>query len=592
MISEQSVWSLLEKIWGYLSPRRHRQFFLIIFLTVITALFEIVSLGAVIPFISAITAPEKLLEYDVVLYFAEIFGVTNGSDLVVPIAVIFALAAIISGSLRLLLLWGSLQLGNGCGLDMAVEIYRKTLYQPYVIHIQRSSSEIISGITLKVAASAGVLLSVILLITSSLLCIAIVSTLISVNPLIAFSTAAIFISIYAIIAKITRHRLEYNSVITAKAQSAIVKFLQEGLSSIRDVILDGTQPVYVNYYKEAASKLRLAQTQNAFINQFPRFILESTALVLISIFVLVLNSGNGSISNSLPLLAMLALGAQRLLPIIQQIYGNWSVVVGSHAGLLDVLSLLEQPLLEKSAMIPVEPMELSRSIDFKNLSFKYEPNSPMVIKNISFSIPKGARVGIIGTTGSGKSTVLDLLMGLLKPYSGSILVDNKEIDTDILRASWQRSLSHVPQNIYLTDSSIAENIAFGIALEDIDFDRVKKAAEQAQISEFIESKAEGYKSVVGERGIALSGGQRQRIGIARSLYKDASVILFDEATSALDDRTEEAVMNTINSLSSDLTMFIIAHRLSTLKNCSHIIDFKEGKINRFGNYQDLINEKD
>ena len=587
----QNLLSLLIQLWHSLPSRRHYQFLLIVLLTVVTAFFEIISLGAVLPFISAITQPDKLLEYSLVSYFAEIIGITNGSDLVLPVAVTFASAAILSGTLRLLLLWGSLQLGNGCGLDMAVEIYRRTLFQPYDTHISRSSSEIISGITLKVAAAAGVLLSVITLMSSIFLCFAIVTTLVLVNPFIAFSAAAIFISIYLIIAMLTRRKLEANSNITAREQNVVVKSLQEGLGSIRDVILDGTQKVYISHYQEAASKLRLAGSQNAFINQFPRFILESTALVLISIFVLSLNKSDESVSESLPLLAMLALGAQRLLPIVQQIYGNWSVIAGSRAGLSDILCLLEQPLPEKITMSLVEPMALNKSIDFKNVSYQYNSNLPMVVDDINFSIPKGACVGIIGGTGSGKSTTLDLLMGLLKPSIGSISIDGENISSDFLRSSWQRSLSHVPQNIYLTDSTIAENIAFGIPIDQINFDQVRKAAKQAQIADFIESKSDGYNAIVGEGGVALSGGQRQRIGIARALYKNASVILFDEATSALDDQTEEAVMMTIDGLSANLTMIIIAHRLTTLKNCTHIIEFKAGKISKIGNYQDIVNER-
>jgi ATP-binding cassette subfamily B protein len=277
---------------------------------------------------------------------------------------------------------------------------------------------------------------------------------------------------------------------------------------------------------------------------------------------------------ALPVLGALALGAQRLLPALQQGYAAWSSIIGYQFSTKEVLELLDQNLpIEASQPLP-EPLPFKKSIQFDSVKFRYTCEAPWVIDSLSFNIPKGARVGFIGKTGSGKSTCLDLLMGLLEPSSGRIAVDGIVLDRRN-RRSWQRNIAHVPQAIYLADTSLAENIAFGVPSKNIDIKRVKEAARQAHIADFIESSAQGYQALVGERGILLSGGQRQRIGIARALYKQATVLVFDEATSALDHETEQAVMEAIEGLSADLTILIIAHRVSTLKNCTQIIELNK-----------------
>jgi ATP-binding cassette subfamily B protein len=317
--------------------------------------------------------------------------------------------------------------------------------------------------------------------------------------------------------------------------------------------------------------------------------MEAFGMALIAAFVLVLSLRPGGVTAALPILGMLALGAQRLLPLMQQIYSNWSAVDGGKFALADVLTLLDQPLPADVNQPAPQPLKLRSSICFDNVRFRYEINGPWVIDGVDFVIQAGARVGLIGHTGSGKSTAIDLLMGLLEPTQGRILVDGNPISLDHRRA-WQLSVAHVPQNIFLADATIAENIAFGIPSDEIDIERVRKASEQARIAEFIESRPEAYNSTVGERGVRLSGGQRQRICIARALYKQANVLIFDEATSALDNETEQAVMQVIEDLSKDLTLIIIAHRLTTLKNCTQILELGGGRIKRAGSYQDIVNQ--
>ena len=292
--------------------------------------------------------------------------------------------------------------------------------------------------------------------------------------------------------------------------------------------------------------------------------------------------------TAIPVLGALALGAQRLLPALQQAYGAYSSMKGSNSSLEDVLNLLDQPLPEYADQPPVKPIPFKKEIKITNLNFRYTKDSPWVLKNINLSLKKGENVGFIGGTGSGKSTLLDIIMGLLPPTNGELVVDNRSIDNKNRRA-WQAHISHVPQNIYLSDGTIEENIAFGIEKEQINHKRVKKAAQQAQISDLIGQWKDGYQTFVGERGVRLSGGQRQRIGIARALYKKSNVLIFDEATSALDNETEKEVMKAIEELGEEITVLIIAHRLTTLKNCNKIIKLNKNYTILTGSYQEVIN---
>jgi ATP-binding cassette subfamily B protein len=584
----ESMSGILKSLWGHVSNQRRRQFGLLLLLAVLSSFAEIISLGAVLPFIGVLTQPDKVLAYPFVSEIAQFLGIESGSELIMPLTLGFALAAVVAGFLRLLLVWGTLNLGNTTGADLSIDVYKRTLYQPYMVHIQRSSSEVISGITQKVGTATAVMISLVTVITSLFLFVSILVTLILVDPLVTFFSAASFGASYGLIAWFTRKKLVANSLITADEQSRVVKALQEGLGAIRDVLLDGTQNVYVDVYGKAVVRLRRASAQNAFINQAPRFAMETLGLVLISFFVLILSDRSGGITGALPILAMIVFGAQRLLPLMQILYGNWALVAGSKAALIDVLDLLKQDMPSYASVEYLSALTLKKSICFESVSFSYSDDSTLVLNGLDFNVTKGSRVGIIGSTGSGKSTAIDLLMGLLKPTEGVLKVDGKAIISAKERASWQRSVAHVPQSIFLSDASVAENIAFGIQADKIDFNRVRDSAKRAQIADFIESRPEGYDAFVGERGVRLSGGQRQRIGIARALYKNASVLVFDEATSALDNETEQAVMSTIEDLSSDLTLFIIAHRLTTLKSCTQIIELKSGVVSRVGTYEDLI----
>jgi len=555
----------------------------------VASLAEIISIGSVLPFLAVLTAPERIFQLSIAKPFILLLGLTNAGQLLFPLTIFFGVAALLSGFIRLFLLWASTRFSFATGADLSLAIYIRTLYQPYSVHVARNSSEIISGISGKTGTVIYTFVSMLNLVSSIIILIAILITLLTVDPQIAIAAFIGFGLIYGLIIMITRKRLLINSQRIAHESTQVIKSLQEGLGGIRDVLIDGTQSTYCDIYRNADLPSRRAQGNNMFISSSPRYALEAFGMLLISILAYTLALQPNGITKAIPVLGALALGAQRLLPILQLAYSSWSSIQGGQASLQDALELLDQPLPDYAHEPSPKSFSFSHQIYLNNISFRYTAQTPLVLNGINMSISKGSRTGFIGVTGSGKSTLIDILMGLLEPTQGSLEIDNQLLTSANNRA-WQAHIAHVPQAIFLADSTIEENIAFGVPKEKIDHERVRQAALQAQISEIIESWPKKYQTYVGERGIRLSGGQRQRIGIARALYKNADIIIFDEATSALDNDTEQAVMQSIENLTDDLTVIIIAHRLTTLKNCTQIVELGDGGIKRIGNYNEIIAE--
>lgn len=587
-MNDRSFGSLLAELWGHLSGRRRRSFVILLALIVLSAFSEVVSVGALVPFLGILAAPETVLQYDFVARQAESWGITSADQLVLPLAAAFALAAIFAALMRILVTWVSARLTFATSADLSIDIYRRTLFQPYQVHVAQSSSETISGITGKVGStSLGIILPLLTLGSSAVLLVAITLTLIVIHPAAAMAAAFGFGASYGLVTYIARKRLRRNSQRIAEEQTAVVKALQEGLGGIRDVLLSGTQHLYCDVYSRADRRWRLAQGENVFIGHGPRFAMEAIGMVLIATLAYAMSRGPGGIGAALPVLGALAFGAQRLLPVMQQGYAAWASISGNQASFADTMELLRRPMPEDVEMPVPPPLEFRDAVEVRGLGFRYATNAPLVLDDVSLRIEKGTRVGIVGTTGSGKSTLMDLLTGLLVPTEGTILVDGEPLRGDRIR-SWQRTIAHVPQSIFLTDASIRENIALGVHPSEIDDDRVRLAAQQAQIAKHIEANPRGYDAAVGERGVRLSGGQRQRIGIARALYRSASVLVLDEATSALDNETERQVMQAIETLDRELTILVIAHRLSTVQRCDAIVELESGRVSAVGSFDDLV----
>ncbi len=590
---ERAVQSMPRQIaclWGQLLPRRKKQLAVLSLLMIIASFAEVVTIGAVLPFLGVLTAPEKIFAHELAQPLIALLQIQSPQGLLLSFTLIFIMASVLSGCARLALLWLQTRLSMAIGADFSVRVYDRTLYQPYSLHVSRNSSEILTGVS-KASNLVGMIISPVMLVISSLIIlISVIATLLAIQPVVASAAFIGFGLIYAVVVSMTKCRIAQNSQTIAAQQGRVTKAIQEGLGGIRDVLIDGTQPVYSKLYKDAFLPMQAASASNQVVGASPRFGVEALGMVLIAGLAYLLAAGDGlagGATNAIPVLGALALGAQRLLPVLQQIYNAYITIKGNQASTQDALDLLGQPMPEHAHEPPARPMAFQNSVTLKDLGFRYTPQGPWVFRHLNLEIPKGSRVGIVGATGSGKSTLLDLIMGLLTPAEGALYIDNTVITPHNTRA-WQVHISHVPQAIFLSDTSIAENIAFGVPPGQIDLHRVEQAAEQAQIALTIAGWCNGYDTLVGERGVRLSGGQRQRIGIARALYRQANVIIFDEATSALDNETEAAVMQAVETLGRDITILIIAHRLTTLKNCDLIVELKNGGVEAVSSFDQLM----
>jgi ATP-binding cassette, subfamily B, bacterial PglK len=590
MPTKVTHFQLILRLWQHLSRRRRIQFVLLFVLMVVAAFADMVSIGAVLPFLGILTAPEDFFTNPTVQPVIAFLGIEKSSELIIPFTIIFICSAVVAAAIRFTLLSVSTRFSFVAGHDISTNIFRRTLYQPYEVHTVRNSSTLISGITEKTnIAIYNILMPVLVLLSSSIMLIAVITALIVANTLLAVAAFVVFGGIYGGIIKLTSRSLKRNSECIAHESTQVIKSLQEALGGIRDVLIDGSQELFCRVYRNADWPLRRAQGDIHIISGSPRFLIEALGMIAIAITAYILAQDSKGIVSAIPILGVLAISAQRLLPVLQSGYGAVSSIKGSESSLVEILTLLDQVIPDSDENASKAQLQFQQEIRLDNLSYSYklegsrkleDSSKPKgsrksgdlwIFKDVNFVIEKGTRIGFVGKTGSGKSTLLDIIMGLLKPTKGSILIDGQPITGANLR-TWQEHIAHVPQNIYLTDGTLSENIAFGVPKDQIDHARVRLAASRAQIADDIESWQEQYNTLCGERGIRLSGGQRQRIGIARALYKKAEILILDEATSALDSKTEQAVMNAIDNLEEGLTILVIAHRLSTLESCDKVIE--------------------
>ena len=578
-IYKYSLGNHIKLLFSHIDYSRKRQFILLLFLMIISAFAEVFSIGLILPFLSILMDPIIVFEHPYAVPIINTLSIKSPEELLLPVTLIFGFAAIVAGGIRLLLLFWTTRLAYSAGSDITIDIYRKTLYQPYSTHVDRNSSEVINVMVSKANAAIQSTLIPVMQIISSLIMLTVTLTfLIMVEPFITSITFLGFGLIYLVIIFFTNYRLSSNSKRISFEHNQVVKLLQEGLGGIRDIILSGNQELYTDMYRKSDIPLRRAQGINVFIGASPRFGIEALAMSLLGFMAYYSTLSEGGISQAIPIIGMLALGAQRLLPVIQQIFVSWSSIQSSRVSVEDTIDFLDQKLPNDiNAVLKKKSFNFSKELVIEDLSFRYSEEEPWVFQNLNFSLKKGSRVGLIGSTGSGKSTLIDLIMGLLKPTSGKIIIDGIEIN-NLNVLDWQMNLAQVPQNIFLSDSSIRKNIAFGVENEFIDEDLLNKVSEKAKIRETILNWPNGFETNVGERGLRLSGGQKQRIGIARALYRTSDVIIFDEATSALDNETESEVIKDIYNLGDKLTILMIAHRLSTLKECDQIFEINKQGI--------------
>jgi ATP-binding cassette subfamily B protein len=558
-------------LFRLLSPARRRQLLLTLLLMLLGAAAEMVTIGAALPFLALVADPHNTLVPPRLLAFLDSIG---GSP-VVGAALLLIAAALGSALVRLALTWGSQRFVMATGHDMAAAVFGRMLRQPYAEQVRRNSSQTLAAVEKVQGVVFGLLQPAMQGLIGIVIALCVFAVLLRIDARAAGMAALSVAAAYVAVSLLVRPRLRRNSEALAGTMVERTRTVQEGLGGIRDIILDRSEPLFEAKFRDLDGRYRRAQAATQFVAGAPRFVVEAAGLVAIALVTLAMSLEPGGVVKAIPVLGALALGAQRLLPLLQQAYYGWSLASGNFRAFRDVIELMEAPI-PPPATAAARPLEVERELAFEGVGFRY-PEGRFAIAGASFRIRAGEHVGIAGTTGSGKSTLLDLLMGLLEPDEGSILVDGRPLDC-ASRPAWQAGLAHVPQTIYLADDTIAANIAFPRGAGDLDPERLEAAVRAAQLETFLAGLPEGLQTYVGERGVRLSGGQRQRIGLARALYRRPRLLVLDEATSALDEATETAVLAGLHRMRNDLTLVTVAHRATTLAACDRLIRVEWGRV--------------
>ncbi len=572
---------LIFNFWKYLSSKRKRQVLYALIISILSGVSELITITSSLPFIATITGSNNISEYQVSKIISRLFNIPLNQENISPIILFFAFSIIVSTSLRLLTIWVTYRISASIGCDLNKRSFSNTIFQPYSFHIKNNSSKVITSNTIYIDKTSSGIVNSLLFISNLIICILIILAIFLVNTKFAFYSFILILAIYFLIDRKLNKRVKINSQKIASSNKYKVKSIQEVIGSIRTVLIESNQDDFIKEIAKLDNISRKFYAQNSFIAEFPRYLIECIALVLITLttlFIFKLKGVNDS-TAFISLLGTFTLAVQRLLPVIQKVYNTWINIKAVSADSKNVSKILEMKTPER-VRTKIIPLKFQKSIRLDSICFSYSKNTD-IISNLNLEILKGQKIGIIGKTGSGKSTLIDLILGLLKPTNGKIYIDEEDIhdkkNPNKLN-EWKRAISHVPQDIFLVDGTIAENIAFGINKKYFSMSKIIEAAKKAQIHEFIESTENGYSTHVGERGIRISGGQRQRLGIARALYKESEILILDEATSALDNKTEIELMRSINEISNQFTIISIAHRKTSLKDCDRIIEIKNGAI--------------
>jgi ABC-type multidrug transport system fused ATPase/permease subunit len=568
------------RVYKQLDKTRRRQLFILLCMMVVSSLAELFSIGMVIPFLGVLTESERFLANDNIKTIITFAKIKDKNDVLLAVTIIFCLAVLIASLVHISLMRYKTKVSLSIGAELSSSVFEKTLRQSYRTYIRGNSSNIVAGLSKANAMVNTVIQPALNMVGATLIITFVLVGLVYIQPIITLISMILLAIVYLGLSLVSKVKVNQNSEIIAKNQNKVAKVVQEGLGGIRDVILNETQALHVQLYRDRVSPMQEANAKNQIISQYPRYIVEALGIIIIAIVAFVQTEPRLSVSQEhsiIPLLGALALGAQRLLPLCQQIYASHVAISGSYQSTNDALEYLEQSV-SCTDSLRYEDVFFKSSLAFLNVSFRYEWNQDWVIKGLDLEIRKGSVVGIIGRTGTGKSTILDLIMGLIEPESGEIKIDDVGLTGKNVK-SWRKKISHVPQTIFLSDCSIAENIALGIPKSEIDHARLLEAVQTAQLAEVINKFPDKFETLVGERGINLSGGQIQRIGIARALYKKSCVIVLDEATSALDSITESKIIDGILEFPKRATVIMVSHRLSALVKCDLLVELKERNVN-------------
>jgi ABC-type multidrug transport system fused ATPase/permease subunit len=567
--AESGAGQALRTLLGALPPERKAQLATLTLLTLVNGAADLAMVGSAMIFLGALAGqaagslPALLADWVQAV----------PADRQVPVAaLLFGGSALAANLVRLLYLRTSEAYACRVAHALTMKVHERVFAQPYDYHVRHQSSELIATLqTVPVLASNLVhqwLQSMAALATG----LAVGWLLVSIDPLPAIGALAALGLFYVAVARLAARGLHANSAIVGQAYGERVRRVQESLGAIRDLKIDHSEAAQLEDFRRVDALYQDASASTAFVVAAPRYVVEAGAILLVAALAALLAGRDGS---ALILIGGIAIGGLRLLPLMQQAYRSWAMMAASRAMMAQVVGMLRLPLPSATAD-DVRPLPFRSSIRLSGVGFRYPERTEPALDGISMTIERGSRIGLAGETGAGKSTLIDLVIGLLRPQAGSIEVDGKPLAAGDIRA-WQRNIAHVSQHIFLADASIARNIAFSVPEVGLDMARVRRAAASAAIADFIEALPEGYDTPVGERGVRLSGGQRQRIAIARALYKDAPLLVLDEATNELDEATEATVLANVFA-DAGRTIMVIAHRPSALRLCDRIVTLTQGRI--------------
>lgn len=583
---------MIHQLFSLLTPSQVRQFYMLQLLVVVMAFTELVGIASIAPFM-ALVGDISLLEKDGL--FAELYqfsGVTNPMDFLfyTGLAVLFMLA--FSTVISMFTIWKLSLYAARIGTEIADRLYAHYLQQDWLFHASGSSAHLTKQVSTEAMRVTDQIIQPLMQMNAKVVLAVFISVSILIyDPLIAISGLLLFACAYFLLYKLVRKRLHANGLKMSHVFTQRFRLMNEGFGGIKDVLLLNRRYDFVERFQESGNTFAQARGTNIAISQVPRYFMELIAFgAMISLVLLLIKLHQGNLGTVLPILAVYALAAFKLLPALQQIYSSITQIKGNAAAFEAIKGDLEQSLKTKqpsNTETTNTHLPLHKQVSLNNITFSYPGKPSPAVKDLTLVIPKNSVIGLVGASGSGKSTAIDLLLGLLNPQKGELCIDDTCI-TPANKRAWQNTLGFVPQSIYLSEGSIAENVAFGLPVKDINLEQVNKALELANLTELVEQLPQGIQTQVGERGVQLSGGQRQRIGIARALYHEADVLVFDEATSALDGITEKIIMEAIHDFSGKKTIIMIAHRLKTVQKCDIIYMMDKGKIIDQGTYQQLL----
>ncbi|MBL4287578.1 ABC transporter ATP-binding protein [Vibrio fluvialis] len=590
---------LVKELFSLLTSSQKKKFYLLQILVLIMAIMEVVGIASIGPFM-ALVGDISLIEKSSFLTFLYTHLDSKSSyDFLFFLGLCVLVALGVASAVSMVTTWLISIFAFKIGTEISDRLYRYYLGQNWIFHSNGSSAQLIKQVsTESIRITSQVILPLIQMNARIVLAICIIFAIFAYNPIVALSGFLIFSLAYIVLYRTIKARLKKNGEDISNTSVHRFRLMNEGFGGIRDVLLLNKSRNFVKHFEECGVKFAEANGQNNALSLAPRYLMEFIAFgAMISLILTLIKTHDGNLSAILPLLAVYALAGLKLLPAVQQIYASLALIKGNIAAFEEIRSELvasqnsEKSGVNKRYIDSIARLDPRTEIVLKEIDFSYPNKKSRALSNLNMVFPVNKTIGIVGSSGSGKSTAIDILLGLLEANSGKLLVDNTAIGSDNIRA-WQNVIGYVPQTIFLTEGTIAENIAFGLFDDEINYERIDYTLKLAKLDEFVSQLPKGVYTTVGERGVQLSGGQRQRIAIARALYQDASVLVFDEATSALDGITEKLIMDAINDFNGRKTIIIIAHRLKTVENCDIIYLMDNGKVIDSGKYQELVSRNE